>query len=76
MKKKSLTQKNKELKQEIAELKKSLEKLREDRNEFRDYFSGKLKWFVSLHGEGKHPSTSYLIEDMAKLMNRVERWYW
>jgi hypothetical protein len=72
----SLTRKNQELREKVKKLEADLEKIKSDREKFRDYFTGKLKWFVELHGENKAPSMAWLIQDMGRLMNRVENWYW
>lgn len=74
--KKSLSGQNKELKEEIKELKNIIKKLEDDRSKFREYFIRKLKWFIILHGKNETPSTDYLINDMSKFLNSVERWWW
>ena len=48
----------------------------DDLNILRAYFSSKLKWFIELNGKGQSPSLTYLIEDLAKLFNKIKRFDW
>lgn len=66
----------KRLRLRIKDLESEVEKLKNDRQKFRDHFERRFKWWLSLLGEGKHPVMSWLVEDEAKFMAGVERWYW
>lgn len=72
---KSMNQKLAEAKDTIKFLEKERGELIEDRNRYRRYFQGKFKWFLELHGGGKTPSMEWLIKDMAKFGNEVERFW-
>jgi hypothetical protein len=66
----------KELKATINEQSREIQALAQDRQKFRDYWVAKMKWFIELHGKNQTPNMAWLVEDMARLMNRVERWFW
>ena len=74
--KKLLSKQILDLKIQISDLKKKLAETEEDRRKFREYFSGKLKWFVELYGSQKVPSMDALIQDMVKFFQRVKWFYW
>ena len=77
-------------KEKIKELKADLAHMRADRDHYRKmwdetsadlnilrgYFASKLKWFIELNGKGQTPSLTYLIEDLAKLFNKIKRFDW
>lgn len=54
------------LRDRIRQLEDELKEAEADRQKFRTYWAGNMKWFIEMHGEGKHPTMSWLIEDMAK----------
>lgn len=66
----------KRLRERVKALENELAEVKDDREQYRGYWIGKMKWFLELHGNGKSPSLPWLIEDLAKLFNRVERFYW
>lgn len=47
-----------------------------DLAKFRAWAGAKMKWWLDLHGQGKSPSLPWLIEDTAKLFQRVKRFDW
>jgi len=47
-----------------------------DRQQYRDYFSNKLRWFIELQGKGTTAATAYMIEDLAKLLQRTQWFNW
>lgn len=53
-----------------------IEKIEADREKYRSFWKGKLKWFIELQGAGKSPSMPWLIEDMARFFNSVDNFYW
>jgi molecular chaperone GrpE (heat shock protein) len=74
--KKELEQEIARLKRELKELRERVEKVNEDRERYRNWFTGKLKWFLQLLGENKTPEMKFLIEDMSKLLSKCDRFYW
>lgn len=63
-------------KSQVDALRKERAELLDDRAKFRSYIAGKFKWFIELNAENKTPCMKWLIEDMSRLFNRVEKWDW
>ena len=66
----------KRLRERIKYLEVELGEVTVDRQKFRDYFSSKLRWFITLMGENKYADTAPMIEDLAKLLQRVKWFTW
>jgi len=66
----------KRLRERIKWLEKDRENIFVDRQKFRDFCAEKLRWYIELKGKGQAGSTSWMIEDMAKLFQRVEWFHW
>lgn len=66
----------KRLRERIKALEVELEKIKAERQQYRQYFIGKLRWFLELHGKGQSPDMSSLIQDFAHFMTTVESFWW
>ncbi len=64
------------LRDRIKFLEEDRKEVYEDRQKFRDYFSTKLKWFIDLQGKGSVAHSGSMIENLAKLLQRVQRFSW
>lgn len=64
------------LKSELQHLKAKNTELNNDREKHRNYFLKLLRDVIKIHGGGQAVNTTWLIEDLAKHFNSVERWWW
>ncbi len=64
------------LRSEIKYLQAELASCREDRQKFRDYFSGKLRYFITLLADKRYTPSAWMVEDLAKLFQRVQWFSW
>ncbi len=64
------------LRSEIKHLQAELASCREDRQKFRDYFSVKLRYFINLLADKQYASSAGMVEDLAKLLQRVKWFSW
>ncbi|KKL15422.1 hypothetical protein LCGC14_2505770 [marine sediment metagenome] len=64
------------LRDRIKFLEEDRKEVYEDRQKFRDYFSAKLGQFIDLQGKGSVVHSGSMIEDLAKLFQRVQWFRW
>lgn len=64
------------LKFDLERKKKELADVKADRDKFRSYFLKLLKTSLQAVGDKNSISATWLTEDLSKLMNKVENWYW
>lgn len=65
-----------QIKYERDRYKRERDEIERDRQIFRDHFLNELKTQTELLGKNQHYSPSTMIERLARLLNKVERWYW
>lgn len=73
---KRLRQRLKAAESRIEELHKDLSEIRTDRNTFREHFIKRMRWWIELMGQSKHPNMPWLVEDDAKWLQRFTWWSW
>lgn len=66
----------KRLRERIKKLEAERDTLERDREKFRSHFIRRFKWWVKLLGESQQPSLPWLIEDDAKFLRDIEKWWW
>ncbi len=62
------------LRNRIKWLEKENEEIKEDRQKFRQYISEKMRYFIKLTGKNEYALSPSMIEDLAKLLQKV-RWF-
>ena len=66
----------KRLRERIKGLEAEVESIKRDREEYREHFKRRFKWWIELHGKQEKPSLTWLIEDEAKWLRRFEWFFW
>ncbi|MGL5936229.1 MAG: hypothetical protein ACRCZI_11485 [Cetobacterium sp.] len=66
----------KKLRERVQELEKELDEVKQDREEFRDHFAKRFKWWLELIGKQQAPPMTWLIESDAKWLRRFQWWQW
>lgn len=65
-----------QIKKERDDYKEKLRISEEDLTEHRNYVIYLLREVTLSHGKGNNISSTWLIESIAKHLNKVKRWYW
>jgi hypothetical protein len=71
-----IAQKIKELKDQIKNLEQTNRDLFDDRAKFRDAYANDLKWLIEIHGKRTYPNMTNYIQNKAKFLQTVKKWYW
>lgn len=65
-----------ELKSSLDRKEVELAKVKADRDKFRRYFLSLLKQNISMASKNQYYSAESMINQLSKLMNEVEDWWW
>lgn len=66
----------KKLRERIKELEGEVSILENERIKFRAHFVKRFRWWLALIGKGTNPNLTWLVEDDAKFLVNVEKWWW
>ncbi len=66
----------KRLRERIRHLEEQLKETERDRDIFREHFTNRFRWWIKLIGEQSKPNLSWLIEDDARFLRRLQWWSW
>lgn len=62
------------LREEIKSLEEELSSIKEDRQQFREHFIHRFKWWIKLLNDNQTPDLSWLIIDDTKYLRNFNWW--